>query len=278
MIKAIQLAGLLFMFCSPVLQAGTIVEIQNNDEFTTVLTDGQKVRMNMTGSEYVIVDYRNHSVKLVNPQKQQVMLLDTGGVAAGNNASVVRTAINKLGSGQPIAGYKTQKFSYLANGKSCGVIYGSKSAYQAKGIKELFSAMKTMMEKQRDLLGAFASMVDVCTLADMQIADHVNTIGVPMRTEKNGRVETEIKSIKTDVALPADAFVIPASYKMVNMQQQIIGASKDIATMQQQVHQYQPQMQKTMRQLQQPGQMSPQAMEQMRRAQERMKQYQQPRY
>lgn len=259
MIKMIQFVGILSLLCSPVIQAGTIVEIQNKDEFTTVLTDGQQVRINMQGSDYVIVDDKNHSVKVVNPQLQQIMLLAGDHQATGNSGPMVRTAINKLGVGQVVAGYKTQKFSYTANGKSCGVIYGSSNAYQAKGIKELFSAMKTMMEKQRAMLGGFASMVDVCTLADMQVGDHVNTIGVPMRTEKNGSVETEIKSIKTDVSLPADTFVIPTSYKTVSMGQQVKSAPDKVK------QQKKPQAQEMTGQRQRYGQLPPQVLQQMMR-------------
>jgi hypothetical protein len=276
MIKPIRLFAISFIFCSPALQAGTIIQIQNKNELSTVLTDGTQVRMNAGESEYIIIDYKSHRVKVVSPQKQEVMLLDTDGMAAGNNAPVVRTSINKIGAGGAIAGYKTQKFSYTANGKPCGIIYGSRDAYQVKGIKELFSAMKSMVEKQQAVLGGFAGMVDDCTLADMKLSDQVNTIGVPMRTVKNGRVETEIKSIKVNVTLPADTFVIPASYKAVTMQEQMNEVSKDMSTMQQQMQQYQPQMQQMMRQMQESGQLSPEALEQMRRAQEMMKQYQQP--
>ena len=65
-----------------------------------------------------------------------------------------------------------------------GVIYGSKDAYHAKGIKDLLGAMKIMMEKQLAELGGLAGLVDDCVLADMKISDHVNSVGVPMRTKR----------------------------------------------------------------------------------------------
>lgn len=269
MIKVIQFAGLLFLFCSPVLQAGTIIEIQNNNELTTALTNGQVVRINMTAAEYVIVDYKNHSIKLVSPQKKQVLLLNADGMTTGKNTPAVRTSINKLGAGQVIAGYKTQKFAYTANGKSCGFIYGSKDAFQAKGVKQLFSAMTVMMENQLTELGALAGMLDVCTLADMQLSNHVNTLGLPVRTEKNGRVEIEVKSIKADVTLADDTFVIPASYKILGAKQQIKAVSTEMAK---------PQQQRRQPQMQQFRQLSPQALQQMRRAPGVMRQYQRPGY
>jgi len=220
-----EILGALLLLSSSVLHAATIIEVQRNNELTTVATDGKFARMNMSGSEYVIVDYLKHTVKVVNPQKQQVMLLDAAKLASTNNGPLVRTSIQKLGAGIEVAGYPTQKYSYSANGKSCGVIYGSMDVYQKQGIKELFQALKVMMDKQRAVLGGLASLVDDCTLADMRVSDHVKTVGAPMRTDKNGRVETEIKSIKYGVNLSADTFVIPASYKTITLQDQIRAAS-----------------------------------------------------
>jgi hypothetical protein len=274
MIRPIQLFTIMFLFSSSVM-AGTIVEILDEDELTTVMIEGKQARINVSAEEYVIVDHVNNSVRFVNPQERQVMLLNASDIPGSSNASVVNTSINGLGSGLSIAGYNTQKFSYSANGKPCGTIYGSKDAYQAKGIKELFAALKTMMEKQRAIMGGFANMVDACTLADMNVSDHVNTIGVPMRTERDGRIRSEVKSIKVDVNLPADAFVIPATYKTVTMHGQMKTMSGDVAKAQKKMQQYEPQMQDMMKQMQQSGQISPEMMEQMRQAQEMMRQYQQ---
>ncbi len=273
MIKLIQIFTVASLFtASNAVSAGTILEILNNNDMTTVLTDGKLARMNMSGPDYVIVDYRKHTVKAVSPTKQTVMIMSADKMSAGNNGPEVRIDIKELGTGIEVAGYATRKYSLSANGKSCGVIFGSKDVYTKDGIKELFQAMKTMMEKQRAVLGGFAGMIDDCTLADMKISDYVNRIGVPMRTERNGRVETEIKRIKYGVALPADTFVVPASYKVLTMQDQMNAASKD---MRQQMQQ--PQMQEMMRQMHQSGQMTPEMMEQMRRNQEMMRQYQQQR-
>ncbi len=268
MIKLIQLAGMAsFLACTNIVSAGTIIQIQNAGSMATILTDGEFARMNSSADEYAIVDYKKQTVKIVNPKMRQVMLLDADKRPGGSTGSQLRTSVKKLGKGVIIAGYPTQKYAYSANGKSCGVIYGSAEVYQKKGIKELLQAMNNMLEKQQAMLGGFAGMMDDCILADMKLGKHVNTIGVPMRTEKNGVVDSEIKSIKLGVSLPADTFVIPASYKTVTMEQQIREAS-------QQMQQYQPQIQQMMQQMQQSGQMPPEMVEQMRRAQEMMKQYQ----
>lgn len=274
MIKRVQFFIILFLLSTSAM-AGTIVEILDEDELTTVMIEGKQARINVSAQEYVIINHKTNSVSFVNPQEKQVMLLSADDISGSGNSPVVNISVNSLGSGSEIAGYNTQKFTYTANGKPCGIIYGSKDAYQAKGIKELFNAMKIMMEQQRAIMGGFVNMVDACTLADMNVSEHVNTIGVPMRTERNGQVRSEIKSIKVDVNLPTDTFVIPATYKTVSIHDQMKEVSGDVAKAQKKVQQYQPQMQEMMRQMQQSGQVSPEMMEQMRQAQEMMKQYQQ---
>ncbi len=274
MIKRAQFFTFICLF-STSMMAGTIVEILDEDELTTVMIEGKQARINVSAQEYVIIDHKKNSVSFVSPEEKQVMLLNADDVSGSGNSSTVNTSINSLGSGPEVAGYNTQKFSYTANGNPCGIIYGSKEAYQAKGIKELFVAMSIMMEKQQAIMGGFVNMVDVCTLADMNVSEHVNTIGVPMRTERNGRIRSEIKSIKVNVNLPTDAFAIPATYKTVTMSDQLKEVSGNMEKAQQKMQQYEPQAQEMMKQMQQSGQVSPEMMEQMRQAQEMMEQYQQ---
>ena len=263
--RSIRICGLFLFtasqaFAAQHASAGTIVKVQNKNELTTMITDGKKARMNMSASEYVIIDYKNQKVSMVNPKEKQVMEMNMDTLAGKSASSVpkVRDNLSRGRVGPSIAGYDTHQYSYSVNGKSCGDVYASIDAYKEKGMKELLKAMRTMVDQQRAMLGGLAGMMDDCTLADMQMIDRVKTIGIPMRTVKNGRVETEVKSIQTGISVPADTFVIPASYKKVSVEQQMQQASQAMQ--------------------QAPQQMTPEMMEQMRRAQEMMQQYQQPRY
>lgn len=248
--------------------AGTIVEIQDEDDLATIMTDGSYARMNSSNSEYVIINLKDNSIKLVMPDDKEVMLIDTNSMPSGSSAPTVKTHISKLGAGPEIATYDTQKYSFSANNKSCGVIYGSADAAGAEGIKELLSAMSAIVEKQRAMMGGFTGMLSDCDQAEMNLTDQVKTVGVPMRIEKDGKTLSEIKSIKVGVDLPQDAFIIPAAYKTITMKEKMAEAQKAMK-------QYQPQMQDMMHQMQQSGQMTPEMMEQMRKAQEMMQQYQQ---
>ena len=272
MIKAIQIISTFLLFSSSISMAGTVIEIKNNNEIITVLTDGKQARMNMGGSDYVIVDYKNSNVKTVDREKRQVKLFYIDNMSKTGNVSKIQASIKNLGAGPSIAGYQTQKFAYAVNGKACGVIHGSKAAYQHKDVKAMFNAIKTMMQQQLALLGGFASMVDACTLADIEMSNYVATIGAPMRIEKKGSVDTEVRSIKFDVALPADTFVIPESYKTVATNGEMPEVKKGVEKMPRHISQnQQPQMQQMLRQ--RPAQLPPGMMEQMRRSQPMMRKY-----
>ncbi len=269
------LIGTFLLLGSSISTAGTIIKIKEEKEINTILTDGKQARMNMGGDDYVLLNYKDSSMKVIDTKKHQVMLFDVDNMPKMGKAPKIHISIKNIGSGPVIAGYKTQKFSYAVKGKACGVVYGSTAAYQHKSVKKLFDAMQMMMKKQQAMMGGFAGMVDDCMMADIGMSEHVSTIGVPMRVEEKGAADTEVKSIQLDVALPADTFVIPASYKTVTISSQMQKMQKDMSKMQQQ---HNPQMQQMLQQMQKSNNMPPEVMEQIRRAQEQMKQYQQPSY
>lgn len=91
MIKNRQFSGFLFFLLSSTTMAGTVIEIVSEGERSTVFTDGLQARINIDQTDYVIVDYKNHSIKLVSPKQQQVMLLNAAGMpAAKRSAPAVR--------------------------------------------------------------------------------------------------------------------------------------------------------------------------------------------
>lgn len=244
---------------------GTIVKILDENEVTTIITDGKQAKMNSATNEYTIVEFKSGIFKHVSPDENEVMIFDTSAVQGGKKPPQVKAKMKKLGDGPTIAGYDTEKYSYLVKDRTCGVVYGSDDAAGAEGIQELLNAMTKIAEKTRAMMGGFAGMVDDCEQAEINM---INKVGVPMRVERDGKVLSEVKSIKTAVDIPKDTFVIPASYKRTTMKEKLAEAQK-------QMQQYQPQMQEMMKQMQQSGQMTPEMMERMKQAQEMMKQYQQ---
>ncbi len=262
MIKVIQLALIFLVFNSAAVMAGTVIEVKDEEGISAILTDGKQVRLNTDGLDYVIIDTLNNTMKSVVTEEQMVILFDMANLPKTGKAQKVHLSIKNLGAGPAIAGYKTQKFGVTANGSNCGVIYGSKQAYRNKHVKVVVDAMRSMAKQAEAMLGGFASMVDDCELADLEMSKHTATIGVPMRSVVNGVVDFEITAINFDVALPADTFVIPASYKITSMAEVMQNMSKDNMQM---LQQYEQQMQQYQQEMMR--QLPPEAMEQLRRTQ-----------
>jgi len=258
---------LLFFSCATVM-AGTVVEIKSDNQTSTILTNGKQARLNTGAQDYVIIDYKSNTVKIVNSNERKVIHFAADNMPKTGSAPKIQTVIKNLGAGGSVAGFATQRFSYKVNGSDCGIIYGSKQAFQHPHIKALFSAIQTMMQQQQEMLGGFAGMLDDCTLGDIEMSKHTATIGVPMRTVKHGVVDFEVKSIRFDVALAANAFAIPPSYKTVTIKD-------EMQKMQQQIPQ---DLQRQMQQMQQSGQIPPELMEKMRNLEQQMEQYQRPGY
>jgi hypothetical protein len=255
--------------CSSVMAATSIEVINGNGGRTQVMMDGNQSRLDMGEKEgYVLIDYSKQSMLIVIPEKKQILdMSDDMSSMGGKPAPKVKTELVSNGSGPTIAGYPTIKYILKAEGRVCGTLFGSKEAMQTSGIDKLFESMKTMAEKQRAAMGSYASMIDVCTRANMDFAAQGQKVGVPMRMlDARGKITSEIKSIKTNVNLPANTFDIPQGYQTTTVAEQMQGARQAMSQGQRQM----PDMEKMMQQMQQSGRVPPEAMEQMKRYQQMM--------
>jgi len=263
------------MLCSAstAIYAATLIDVKDKDNGTTqIMTDGKKARMD-TGKDgsYMVLDYDKQGVYAVLPEQQQIIDLsgEVPTMGGGGSAQKVHTELSPAGNGPTIVGYVTTKFTLKANGQHCGVLYGSREAMQAPGISQLFAAMKRMVDQQRAAMGGYASMVDVCTRASMDLALLADTVGLPMKMhDKNGSNVSEIIAINTSATLPANAFALPSSYKVVTLAEQLQQGQQGMKQLQQQM----PQIDNMLKQMQQQGGLPPEAMEQLKRYQQMMQQ------
>jgi len=206
------------VFFSLTAQAATVVTIVSQDKTDRIMSDGHQARIGINHDDYVIVDYKTGDIKMVMSAKQQVFLLNNDMSAMGGKTPAIKTKLELKASGPVIAGYKTRAYDWSANGRHCGVFYGSTEAMKTAGMKPLFAAVQKVIQKQREAMGGFAALMDACTLTNFQAGKQLAQAGIPMRMEKaGGEVISEIKQIQTGVRLPASAFEIPANYKIVTM-------------------------------------------------------------
>lgn len=256
------------------LLADTVIELDNNNEASTFMSNGKKARINTRGkSDYMIVDYSNNAIYAVMPDQRQIINLNQSVPAlSSNRAPEVKLAFAAAGPGPAIAGYATESYRFSANGENCGTIHASREALNGTSIGSMLDAMHEMAENHLKSLGGFAAAIPPCQQARMSLAKQVSRIGAPLQTlDAYGQVESRITRISKNVSVAAGSYDLPADYKNVSMADKITDAQKMHSNMDQ-LQKHEPQMQEMMRQMQQSGRLPPEAMEQMQRYQERMQQ------
>ncbi len=250
-------------------QADTQIKVMDKDgESSTITSNGNLARLDDSSEPgYVLIDTRQQQLKMVDPQRRQVMVMDLKNVKKTIQpvTNQVKVSLNKIGNGPKIAGYSTDKYTLTANGKLCNTIFSSRAAINIKGIAELFDAMDTMEQQSINMMGGFRSMMDECDEANMQSTKLFKTAGAPLRTlDADGQLESEVESINNNAKINKTYYQIPTGYQQVSMQQQMNQAR-------QQMQQNMPDMNQIMQQMQQGG-MSPEAMEQMKKMQQMLNQ------
>ena len=228
---------------------------------------------------YVVIDYQKGLFSMVDPKRQQVMQVTTkdfAGIGSSAN-SKVRIDLQKAGSGPKIAGYATQKFTLGANGTHCSTIFGSQAVLKKKGIQRLMDTMNQFQQQTQKMFGGFRGTMDICTQANLQMADTYKTTGAPLRIlDKNGQLESQVVSIETNKNLPPDFYNIPKNFKITNAKEQMKQANQATQQMMESMGDDMPDMNAIMQQLQQSGEITPEMIEQMEKMKELIKQqYQQ---
>ncbi|MGB5398193.1 MAG: hypothetical protein WBN96_13680 [Gammaproteobacteria bacterium] len=208
----------------------TVIDVLSMGHATQVLSDGHRARMDLPGEDgYMLVDYRSNGMLMVVPNKYQI--IDMGTVSGDDSAlPTPRVELIPRGNGPQIAGYDTHAYSLIAQGQNCGLVFGSHAAMRNREMSDLFAALRTMVDSQRNALGSFAAFMDVCTLASMDFAAHTDTTGMPLRMiDASGEAVSEIKNIDTDADVPAEMFEVPKGYKVVAMHGELTQVAESVA-------------------------------------------------
>jgi hypothetical protein len=239
--------------CACQLQAATLIEVKTPEGQTKIFRDGTRSRMDTGDGSYMVVDSKAQTLFVVMPSERQVMDMSQmlKMPASGQDNNPLDIQFEKQGSGPRIAGYKTLRYQYSANGKSCGMVLASEQALNDTDLQDTLEVMERMGSRADAMMQAFNRNADPCQRADTRFSEHARGIGMPMQiTSSSGKLVSEIIRIETNAKLPPNAFAIPSGYQVQNVGQ-----------MMQQI----PNMQDIMDQMQQPGQMSPETLQRLRR-------------
>ena len=221
--------------------AGADVQLKikdRNGSVSTISSNGKQARID-GGLQpgYMIIDYSTGTFYMVDSVRQQVMTSSLGqGGAAATTGAGVQVAMQAAGNGPSIAGYSTRKFTFTANGQSCGTIYASSSLLQNQGVRAMFESMRTMQQQARGMMGNFGSLMSDCDRASLQMADAMEAAGAPLRIlDEKGRLESEVLSVDTGASLAGNFYQVPPGMKVVDLEQQMGEAMQNSEQMMQQM-------------------------------------------
>ena len=222
---------------------------------------------------YVIIDHASGEFNMVDTERGEIMRtrIDKGGVAV--NDSKISVKLKDKGGGQKIAGYSTRKFEWIANGESCGTIYASSNLLKNNHVRAIIESMRSMQQFSRSMMGGMRGTMSVCDQADMQLADVIDSSGVPMLViDQNGNLVTEVLAVDTNKKFAGNHYTLPADMKVVDMSDKMNQATQQTEQMMENM----PDMGELMKQIQQGGgKMTEEMQQQMQQMQEMMKQLQQ---
>jgi hypothetical protein len=274
--KKILSAAIAVFFCAPAL-ADVQLEIRDfTGMLSTVSSDGEITRIeNRSLPGYAIVDFENGEILMVDTQRGQVLSTRIDGDGDDAADSGISLGLRDIGGGQKIAGYLTQKYEWTANGERCGTVYASKKLLRHAVLQSMFESMRSMRGLTRGVAGSLGGLLSLCQRASLQLADAVDTSGVPLRVlDAADKVISEVISIDTGKKVPPGFYRVPAGMQVVDMDEQMNQAAQQT----QQIMQNMPDMDELMQQLQQgggSGQMPENMQQQMQKLQELLQQMQQ---
>jgi len=259
------ITSLLILALPVTAMAASMIETRDGQgHHSRIYIDGDRARVEMPEDEgYMVMDVKNNSMKAVIPKQRTVMdmsdmLKSHGNTAAGSKH--VNSSSKLKGSGPKIAGYATQQYDIYANGQYCGSSYVSAQAFNDLDMKKFAHAMQAMDQQIQEKMSGMGldQLTSACEQAEFQLSDKLQAMGFPLRfIDHNKKLLSEVTSISRNAKLPANAFAIPADYRVMNADKMMQDAVKQM-----------PNMQELMKN------MPPEAMEMMRKNMEKMNQQQ----
>lgn len=219
-----------------------IVSRDQSGETSIIYTEGNQARIE-TGKKdgYLVLDVAKKTLKLVIHQQRAI--LDVSDIFSrlstqdyNRDGEFIDTYISSRGLGPSIAGYETEEYELRANDRPCGTALVSVRAINETGFKKFFNVMNKLGEHmQSKMSGVIAPVqsLSLCDKAEVKLSNKLLDIGFPLRFSNTANhTSNEVIQIDKKAVLPANAFNVPADYKLTTPEQLLSGAMKQLKNLQ----------------------------------------------
>jgi len=240
--------------------AATLIQSRDaQNSLSSIYIDKNKARIEMPNNDgFIVMDISNKTMKAVIHEQRTV--LDMSEFMQEDNSTAtpqkhIDTYSKTMGLGPTIVGYETEEYGLYANDQYCGSLFVSVDAMRDIGLKKFARAFmnidKNIQSKMSSLTGQnMGAMVSPCTEATRKASLRLQDIGFPLKTTNSQKqLISVVTKVKKNTSLPANAFVIPADYKVMDPAKMMNEAMKNIQPqMQQMMKNMTPEMQRMMQQ------------------------------
>lgn len=218
-------SGLLFVALLAVFnlaQAASLIELMDGEGGAQkIWIEGQKVRIEDSREPgYLLIDGKERKMFAINPEEKQIidmtdMFLQEGEAGLADRFKV---EYKHKGKGKTVAGYATEHYELIVDGKKCGDEYVSLQALKDLNALEILDTMAQL--NAADIMNVPANLLDPCDFSDALVMEEYKTKGYPMLIlDDKGQMLNEVKSINKSAPLPEGGFSLPKGYVTLTYEQ-----------------------------------------------------------
>ena len=203
--------------------AGTLIEsTDESQEITRIMIEDNIIRINTEDDSFLLINLAKNKFYAVDSKEKRIIdmssVYSTKPKTSGQEKKY-SIQFNKQRKGPTIAGYKTDQYKLVVNGKHCSDEYLSLEAAQLKDIQQFVKATSSLAEQTPMDMGMPES-TDPCEQAETDMQAYYQKYGVPMRSiNPDGKVEHEVTQLNTKMVFPMETFKLPKGYDVVTMEE-----------------------------------------------------------
>lgn len=216
-------------------QAATVIETREGGEdegLSTMTVEGGKARMQSEPNNYVLVDTDKGSYLYVDLAAK--LLVDMGTPPAPPadapkppKPKPVQAELVHKGRGPIIAGFPTDHYQLMAEGRICSDTFLSKAALNEAGMKTFLEGFQKLYAKQKAGYRELGTEYAPCDDAQDVAMARYTTLGMAMRTvDVDGFLRQEIVSIRKTKLAPG-FFDVPKGFKEITLEQYLRGNEEE---------------------------------------------------
>ena len=228
-------------FVPSALNAAVLIESRDQSgELTRIYLQDQKARIETASQDgFMVLDLSKKQLKLIIHEHKAILdlsdIFSTRSQTYNSEGEFIDSYIESKGLGPRIAGYETEEYQIFSNDKYCGSAFVSVRAIQETGFRKFFTILSKLSDhiERKMAVKAFMPQPSACDQAATNVGNQLLNTGFPLRfTSQHKQLRNEVTNINTRAALPANAFLIPASYQPTTPAELLTKASKQLKHMQ----------------------------------------------